>query len=64
MKFLVSFSINISFIYYQFLQSIVSTKIRISIIYEINKVEPLSPKIKKENAKLRNVNSLDTKWIN
>lgn len=64
MKFLISFSINISFIYYQFLQSIVSTKIRISIIYEINKVEPLSPKIKKENAKLRNVNSLDTKWIN
>lgn len=64
MKFLVSFSINISFIYYQFLQSIVSIKIRISIIYEINKVEPLSPKIKKENAKLRNVNSLDTKWIN
>lgn len=64
MKFLVSFSINISFIYYQFLQSIVSTKIRISIIYEINKVEPLSPKIKKENTKLRNVNSLDTKWIN
>lgn len=64
MKFLVSFSINISFIYYQFLQSIVSIKIRISIIYEINKVEPLSPKIKKENTKLRNVNSLDTKWIN
>lgn len=64
MKFLISFSINISFIYYQFLQSIVSTKIRISIIYEINKVEPLSPKIKKENTKLRNVNSLDTKWIN